>query len=105
MPREPPIPGGRLASEGCASAGPPVAEACHIRLGSTPMAKRMSLWCPLCDELVAGFGKEQTVAAMAQHLGIKHTELTEARRSDLARRPWQPLPLADALTVARPPTH
>jgi len=61
------------------------------------MAKRMSLWCPLCDELVAGFGKEQTVAAMAQHLGI--------RRSDLARRPWQPLPLSDALTVARAPTH
>ena len=67
------------------------------------MAKRMSLWCPLCDELVAGFGREQTVAGMAQHLRIKHAELTEARRNELARRPWQPLPLADELMVARPP--
>jgi len=67
------------------------------------MTIRMSLWCPMCDELVAGFGREQTVAAMAQHLSRKHAELTEARRSDLARRPWQPLPLADAMMVARPP--
>jgi hypothetical protein len=69
------------------------------------MAKRMSLWCTLCDELVAGFGREQTIAAMAQHLRTKHAELSETRKDDLARRPWRPLPLADALMFTRPPAH
>jgi hypothetical protein len=67
------------------------------------MAKWMSLWCPLCDELVARFGRKQTVAAIAQHLRNEHAELTEARRNGLAQRPWQPLPLADAFLVAPPP--
>ena len=81
---------------------PRVAKARTTRLGCLPMAKRMSLQCPLCDELVAAFGRERTVAAIAQHVRIKHVELTEARRNDLAQRPWQPLPLADSLIVARP---
>jgi len=34
---------------------------------------------------------------MAQHLRTKHAELSETRKDDLARRPWRPLPLADAL--------
>jgi len=85
------------------NSGPPrVAKARTTRLGSLPMAKRMSLQCPLCDELVAALGRERTVAAIAQHVRIKHVELTEARRNDLAQRPWQPLPLADSLIVARP---
>ena len=81
---------------------PRVAKARTTRLGCLPMAKRMSLQCPLCDELVAALGRERTVAAIAQHVRIKHVELTEARRNDLAQRPWQPLPLADSLIVARP---
>jgi len=64
------------------------------------MAKRMSLWCPLCDELVAGFGRGQTIGQMAQHLAVRHSELTEAQRDALARGPWRPLPLAEALMVA-----
>jgi len=66
------------------------------------MAKRMSLWCTLCDELVTGFGKRQTIGRMAQHIATGHPELTEAQRDQLARRAWIPLPLAEALTAARP---
>ena len=62
----------------------------------------MSLRCPVCDELVAGFGSERTVATMARHVRIGHPELSEARRDDLVRRPWQPLPLVDAVVFANP---
>jgi len=67
------------------------------------MAKRMLLWCTLCDELVAGFGRDQTIGQMAQHLAARHPELTEAQRYALARRPWRPLPLAEALMAAPSP--
>jgi hypothetical protein len=65
------------------------------------MATRMSLRCRLCDELVAAKGRERTIAAMSQHLRMKHGNLTEAEREQLARAPWRPLPLADALILAR----
>ena len=61
------------------------------------MAKRMSLWCTLCDELVTGFGRRQTIGRMAEHLATSHGELTEAQRDEFARRAWRPLPLAEAL--------
>ena len=64
------------------------------------MAKRMSLWCPLCDELVAGFGRRQTIGRIAEHLATKHRELTEAQQDELSRRPWMPLPLAEVPTAA-----
>jgi hypothetical protein len=64
------------------------------------MAKGMSLWCPLCEELVAGFGRNRTIGQMAQHIANKHPDLAEAQRETLARRPWRPQPLAEALTVA-----
>jgi hypothetical protein len=62
----------------------------------------MSLQCRLCDELVAAMGRERTVAAMAQHLRLKHRELTEDQREALVRHPWWPVPLVDARIVARP---
>jgi len=65
----------------------------------------MSLLCQLCNELIAARGRERTVAAMAQHLRLKHRELTEDKREALARRPWWPLPLTDALIIARPPSE
>jgi hypothetical protein len=63
------------------------------------MAKRMSLRCPECEELVAGFGRKETVASMARHLRIGHAEMSEARKDELVRRPWQPCSLADAAMV------
>jgi len=56
----------------------------------------------LCHELVAGFGRSKTIGQMAQHIANKHPELAEAQRETLARRPWQPRPLAEALTLAHP---
>jgi len=64
------------------------------------MAKSMSLWCPLCDELVAGFGRNRTIGQMAQHIANKHSDLAEAQRETLARWPWRPQPLAEALGAA-----
>ena len=61
------------------------------------MAKRMSLWCPLCDELVAGFGRRQTIGRMAEHLAASHPELTEVQRDEFARRAWMPAPLGEAV--------
>src|SRR5262249_6477146 len=37
---------------------------------------------------------------MAQHIANKHPELAEAQKETLARRPWQPRPLAEALALA-----
>ncbi len=68
-----------------------------------PMEKRLSLWCPLCDVLVAGFGRRQTIGQMAQHLAVEHPQLTEAQRDALARRAWRPLPLTEALMAVPPP--
>ena len=77
----------------------PVAKPAAIRLASPPMAKRMSLKCQVCDELVAGFGRDATIAAMAQHVRIRHAELSEACRDELVRRPWWPQPLAEAFVA------
>ena len=72
------------------------------------MRKMRSLWCPLCHELVAGFGRSGTIGQMAQHIASKHPELAEGQKETLARRPWQPRPLADALaypSVDHGPAH
>jgi len=61
------------------------------------MAKRMSLWCPLCYELVAGFGKRQTIGRMAEHLAATHRELTDVQREEFARRAWMPAPLGEVI--------
>jgi len=61
------------------------------------MAKRMSLWCPLCDELVTGFGRRQTIGRMAEHLAASHHELAEAQKEELARRAWMPAPLGEVV--------
>ena len=68
------------------------------------MEKRLSLWCPLCDVLVAGFGRRQTIGQMAQHLAVQHPQLTEAQRDALAlaRQAWRPLPLTEALMAVSP---
>ena len=68
-----------------------------------PMEKRLSLWCPLCDVLVAGFGRRQTIGRMAQHLAVEHRQLTEAQRDALARQAWRPLPLTEKLIAVPPP--
>jgi hypothetical protein len=82
---------------------PPLANAIDTRLGCPSMAIRMSLQCRFCHELVAAMGRDRTVDAMAQHLRMKHGELTDAEREALARRPQWPLPLADVAMVARRP--
>jgi len=40
-----------------------------------PVEIRMSLWCPLCDVPVVGFGRRQTIGRMAQHLAVEHPSL------------------------------
>ena len=69
------------------------------------MEKRLSLRCPLCDVLVAGFGRRQTIGQMAQHLAVQHPQLTEAQRDALARRAWRPLPLSEVLMAVSPPAE
>jgi hypothetical protein len=63
------------------------------------MAKRMSLACQMCDELVSAFGRNATIAAMAQHVRTRHAELSEAQMEELARRPRWPQPLEEAFVT------